>query len=76
MGLLSEPDPPHFLNSWIPKGVEKLEGPFQRGSSNGTGTIKVGILNSYDLKIRVPSDLIVQLYNRNKSIPKCHFKQH
>ena len=28
------------------------------------------------LKKKVPSDLIIQLYGRNKSCQKCHFEQH
>ena len=38
-GLLPEPK----KNLWVAKDVEKLEGPFQDGSFNATGTIKVRI---------------------------------
>ena len=41
--------PPIFFYSWNPKCGKKIGGPFQNGSFNATGTIRGGILNSYDL---------------------------
>ena len=42
-GLLSGPGPPRFFDSWDPKGTEKSKGPFQSGSFDATGTIKIRI---------------------------------